>query len=81
MIKTEVYETREDGNDLIRTYSSNGLKIMQEGTGDIYDEAIDPKNMNRTYVETDEPIEPEDADISEEEQYSEAGRILLGVRE
>lgn len=51
MIKTET----KDG--LVRTYSDAGMKIKQDGTDIIYDEAIDPADMHRTYTETDEPIE------------------------
>lgn len=54
MIVTEPY-----GIDLIRTYSDAGYKIRQDGTGDIYDEAIDPADSGRTYTETDIPIEEE----------------------
>lgn len=38
--------------NLVRTYSDQNFKIRQEGTGEIYDEAIDPVEMNRTYTET-----------------------------
>ena len=52
MIKTEKYK-----EGLIRTYSDEGFKIRQDGTGHIYDEAIDPDGSGRTYTETDEPAE------------------------
>lgn len=55
MIKTEVYR-----DDLVRTYSDIGMMIRQDETGDIYAEAIDPVYMNRTYTETDIPIETEE---------------------
>ena len=48
-----------NGTDMVRTYSNIGMKIRQDGTGIIYDEAIDPVYMNRTYTETEEPIEDE----------------------
>lgn len=51
MIKTEII-----GN-LVKTYSDLGMKIhggMPEGD---YDEAYDPIDSGRTYVETDIPIE------------------------
>lgn len=67
MIKTEMYS-----EDLIKTYSDAGFKIMQEGTGAIYDEAIDPISMNRTYTETNIPIEEPD----ESEPLTEAEEIL-----
>ena len=67
MIKTEIYS-----EDLIKTYSDAGFKIMQESTGTIYDEAIDPISMNRTYTETNIPIEEPD----ESEPSTEAEEIL-----
>lgn len=51
-----IYEHIKD-TDLILAYSSNNMKIRQDETGDLYDEAIDPESYNRTYTETDEPIE------------------------
>lgn len=50
MIKTEKYK-----EGLVRTYSDEGYKIKQNGTGIVYDEAIDPENSGRTYTETTEP--------------------------
>lgn len=70
MIKTEFYETRQDGVNLYRTYSDVGLRIQQE-TGSIYDEAIDVENSGHTYVETDEYI-------SEDITDTQALNILLG---
>ena len=58
MIVQTVFRLEEDGWDLVRTYSSRGVKIMQDGTGEIYAEAIDPEFMHRTYTETEIPIEP-----------------------
>ncbi len=57
-IKTEYYTTREDGVVLSRTYSDKGMMIERDGVR--YSEAIDPAELNRTYTETDEPIEKED---------------------
>ena len=55
MIVTEYYRTRKDGVVLNRTYSDEGMMIERDGVR--YSEAIDPAELNRTYVETDEPIE------------------------
>ena len=55
MIVTEYYKTREDGVVLNRTYSDKGMMIERDGVR--YDEAIDPAELNRQYIETDEPIE------------------------
>ena len=72
MIRTETKELR--GVEYKYTYSDAGYKICQDETGDLYDEAYDPLNSDRTYTETDIPIEePTDED------YAEAGKILMGV--
>lgn len=54
-IKTEYFKTRSDGVVLNRTYSDAGFMIEREGVR--YSEAIDPAELNRTYTETDEPVE------------------------
>ena len=55
MIVTEFYRKRADGVVLIRTYSDAGYQIERDGV--LYDDAIDPAELNRQYIETDEPIE------------------------
>ena len=55
MIVTDNYETREDGVQLVRTYSDLGRKIMRDGVA--YDEAIDPADSGRVYTEVNEPTE------------------------
>lgn len=73
MIVTERYL-----NDMIKTYSDSGFLIMQDGTGILYSEAIDPEFMNRTYSETDIPIEVDDGDGESAEEIL---NILLGEPE
>lgn len=46
-----VYENIENG--LVRAYSDKGVKIHGGFPEDDYVEAVDPKNKNRKYVETD----------------------------
>lgn len=58
MIKTEII-----GN-LIKTYSDLGMKIHGGVPEGDYDEAYDPIDSGRTYIETDIPIE-EDATAEE----------------
>lgn len=65
MIITEFFRVREDGVTLNRSYSDIGMMIRQDGTNVLYDEAIDPENMGRTYTETDTPIETEPLDPQE----------------
>lgn len=55
MIITEYFRTREDGVVLNRTYSD--LNMMIERDGVKYAEAIDPAELGRVYIETNEPIE------------------------
>jgi len=45
--------------DRIHTYSDTGMKIKQEQTGIIYDDALDVPEKGYTYTETDEPIQTE----------------------
>lgn len=65
MIITELYEVREDGVRLMRTYSDKNMKIMQDGTGALYEEAVDPEFTGRTYTETDIPLEEEEGTAEE----------------
>lgn len=55
MIVTEYYITRTDGVVLNRTYSDQGYYIERDGVQ--YQEAVDPAELNRQYVETDILIE------------------------
>lgn len=66
MIRTEII------GDLIHTYSDAGMKIRQDQTGTIYDDAMDVPSMGYTYTETDQMI-PDD-EISAEEALD----ILMG---
>lgn len=71
-IVTETYKIGE--RDFVRTYSDRGMLIhggMPEGD---YSEANDPAELNRTYVETEIPIEGE-------ESAEEIVNILMGVSE
>lgn len=65
--------------DLVRTYSDKNVYIHGGFPEGDYPEAIDPIYMNRTYVETDIPIESEYDSL--DEKYAAAGRILMGVEE
>ena len=56
MVVTEQYEDRED---LVLTYSDRGMMIRQEGTGDLYPEAVDPIDMHISYTETYIPVDQE----------------------
>lgn len=72
MVITEYYKTREDGVVLVRSYSDKGVYIHGGYPEGDYAEVIDPAGANRTYVETDIPIEETEATAEE------ALDILLG---
>ena len=57
MIVKEEFKTRADGVKLVRTYSDEGKKIIQNETGIEYTEAIDVENAPYTYTESDEDVE------------------------
>lgn len=57
MINTDLFRTRKDGVKLLRTYSDAGVKIKQDQTGIIYDDAIDVEGSPYTYTETDIPLD------------------------
>lgn len=57
MIQQEFYRIREDGVNLIRTYSDENKYIKQVETGNEYTDAIDVEPLRFTYVETDKVIE------------------------
>lgn len=61
MIKTEVITI--NGKKYKRTYSDANFIIERDG--EKYGEAIDPIDVDRVYIETDELIEDEE-DIEEE---------------
>jgi len=56
MIVTEYFKTREDGVILMRTYSDRNVMIENK-EGELFVDAIDPDDSERTYTETDIPIE------------------------
>lgn len=70
-----IYESFKAGEaDMTRAYSDKGVKIhggMPEGD---YDVAEDPTELDRTYTETDIPIDDETTEADKAEAYD----ILLG---
>lgn len=74
MIQTE--QIHINGRTFTRTYSDANLMIRQDGTGNIYAEAVDPVGSGRTYTETDTPVEQTETDRVA--QLEEALKILMG---
>lgn len=64
MIKT----TREtiNGVEFTHTYSDTGHKIIQAGTGNVYNDAYDTPNSGREYTESTEFIETKTTTPAEE---------------
>ena len=68
--------------NLVRTYSDSGFLIHGGSPEGDYAEAIDPISLGRIYTETNIPIETEeDNEETIDNEYAEAGRILMGVEE
>ena len=65
MVIYEDYGKNKQGVALVRAYSDAGYCIERDGVE--YEEAIDPKELNRVYTETDTPIEAEEANIEDYE--------------
>ena len=57
MVIKEFYRTREDGVNLYRTYSDEGMMIQKVGTDEVYDEAIDVEGATFTYTETAQRVD------------------------
>lgn len=74
MIRTETMTI--NGISFVRTYSDTGRKVERDGVA--YDEAIDPADTGRTYTESSEMV---GEDEESEDEYAEAGRIMMGVEE
>lgn len=66
-----VYENISD--NLVRAYSDKGVYIQGGMPAGEYTDAVDPKNQNRKYVETDTAIAKQEATI---EDYQKALREL-----
>ena len=59
MIKQEFFRTKS-GIDLVKTSSTEGMRIARDD-GELFDNAIDQVIRGRTYAETDEPIQFDEA--------------------
>lgn len=66
-------QTENLSEKLIRTYSDVGFKIKRDGV--IYDEAVDPIELNRKYTETDIPASQSEKTYTE--MLEEQGALLL----
>ena len=64
------------GKDFVKQYSDGGFYIERNGAK--YSEAIDPADIPREYIETDEPIDSGE-ETSETEQKAEAWDALTEV--
>ena len=55
-IVREFFKTRTDGVNLYRTYSDEGMMLLQNETGIEYSDAVDIESAPYTYSETANPI-------------------------
>ena len=72
MIKTETFYIGEQ--EFTRTYSDANRYVVRDGVS--YGEACDPAELGRTYTEGDVIVNDHVDD-----EYAQAGRILMGVEE
>ena len=56
MIVSEYYNNTSDPVTLVRKYSDSDCYLERDGV--LYEEAIDPQNEYRQYIETDKKIIP-----------------------
>ena len=72
MIITEIFYIDGDEREFTKTYSDAGRYVVRDGQ--IYEEACDPSEFNRTYTEGDviPMLEPS------EEDYAQVGKIMMG---
>ena len=54
MVIREYFKIREDGVKLLRSYSDENRKLIQNETGIVYSEAIDVEGAPYTYRESEE---------------------------
>lgn len=74
MIVTE--QVTINGRQFTHTYSDEGRYVVRDDVA--YEDAMDPTEFGRTYTEGDLiPVE-EETDIPTDEEYAEAGRIMMG---
>ena len=73
MIRTETFYVGE--REFVRTYSDANRAVVRDGVS--YSEACDPTEFGRTYTEGELLDEEEQL----EDEYAQAGRILMGVAE
>lgn len=79
MIVQTTFQNDPDGWVFVRTYSDAGFMVRQDETGVLYSEAIDPQWCNRTYTETDIPVDADsEEDDGSDDDLVHAAKILFG---
>lgn len=64
------------GRNLVRSYSDVGKYIIQDETGDKYEEAVDPEDVHRTYTESNEYIDGGGEEIPDSDVVAALEEIL-----
>ena len=72
MIKTENFTIND--TEFVRTYSDENKYVVRDGVS--YEEACDPAEFGRTYTEGGVIERVEEPN---EEEFAQAGRIMMGV--
>ena len=70
-----IEEFLNDGT-LVKHYSDKGYLLLQNETGAKYSDPIDVVPCRYTYTETDEPIETDDEEITDDEFISMLEEVL-----
>lgn len=76
MIIKEPYMTRPDGVELEISFSDQGLQILGEN-GAAYDNAVDPVELHRTYIETRFMTDNFDVQIDYWLRQINAGEVII----
>ena len=70
-----IVQTTQEINGVVYAYTYSDYGFMIERNGVRYSDAVDPLDSGRVYTETDEPVEIETRE-STEEDYKAALKIL-----
>ena len=70
-----IIQTTQESNGVVYSYTYSNSGFMIERDGVRYSEAVDPLDSGRVYTETDEPVEIETKEATEED-YKAALKIL-----
>ena len=73
-----IVKTTKEINGVVYDYTYSDSDMMIERNGEMYSEAVDPLDSDRTYSETDNPVETANEEATESD-YQDALREM-GVK-